>query len=102
MSFLKRLIKPKPFTNADSKEVFLLLDELVRIGIKEDYLSETPGRGYNAQCRHIRTREIGKRFHDIGGDALMTWAYAKVRKAAGKVPASHLEYAWSDIGTWQP
>ncbi|MBP9676365.1 MAG: hypothetical protein KBD67_06455 [Anaerolineaceae bacterium] len=102
MSIIQKIFPTKPFTNADTREVHLLLDELVRIGIKEDYLSEFPGRGYNAQCRHIRTREIGQRFHEIGGDALMSWSYDKVRKAAGKVAASHLEFAWSEIGTWQP
>jgi len=33
---------------------------------------------------------------------LMQWAYAKVRKKAGKIPASHLEYTWQDVGHWQP
>lgn len=102
MSIFSSLFKPKPYSSADGKEVDSLMEELVRIGIKEDYLSETPGRGYNGQCRHIRTREIGKRLHEIGGNDLMSWAYGIVRKKAGKTPASHLEYAWIDIGSWQP
>jgi hypothetical protein len=100
MAFLDFLKKPYPQANA--QEVKRLLDELVRIGIQEDYLSEFPGRGYNAQCRHIRAREIGSRMREIGGNALMSWAFRHVRKQAGKTPASHLEYAWRDIGDWQP
>lgn len=102
MSFLDSFFKPRPFSSADSKEVLSLMDELIRIGTKEDYLSETPGNGYNSQCRHIRAREIGKRLHEIGGNALMSWAYIRVQKKAGKKPASHLEYAWNDIAGWQP
>lgn len=102
MSFISLLFKPRPYSAADGKEVAALLDELIKIGIKEDYLSEIPGYGYNSQCRHIRTHEIGKRLNEIGGSNLMSWAFTRVRKKAGKVPASHLEYAWNDIGGWQP
>lgn len=91
---------PKLFQSRDKAEVNRLVDELIRIGIKEDYLSEHPGGGYNLQCRHIRTREIGLRLSDIGGLPLMIWVYDRVRKKAGKTPASHLEYAWQDVGVW--
>lgn len=84
-----------------SKEVQSLLNELINIGIKEDYLSERPGNGYNAQCRHVRTRAIGKRLDEIGGNRLMQWAYGRVKKKAGKISASHLEYAWTDVGQWE-
>jgi len=100
--FFISLFKPRPYSAANSQEVKSLVDELVLIGIKEDYLSEVPGYGYNSQCRHIRARAIGKRLHELGGSVLMNWAFARVRKKAGKVPASHLEYAWNDIGDWQP
>jgi len=102
MPFFFTWFKPRPYSAANSREVHSLLEELIRIGIKEDYLSEIPGYGYNSQCRHIRTREIGKRLHELGGNELMSWAFARVRKQAGKVPASHLEYAWNDIDDWQP
>jgi hypothetical protein len=92
----------KPYPQANAQEVKRLLEELIRIGIQDDYLSEFPGRGFNAQCRHIRAREIGSRFFEIGRKELMSWAYRQVRKQAGKTPASHLEYAWKDIGDWQP
>lgn len=100
MSILDLFVKPYPSENAE--EVSRLLSELIRIGLQDDYLSERPGMGFNAQCRHIRAREIGTRFHQIGGNGLMTWGYKKVRKNAGKIPASHLEYAWKDISDWQP
>ena len=92
----------KPFPRANAEEVSRLMEELIRIGIQEDYLSEIPGRGFNSQCRHIRAREIGKRFNELGGPEMMSWAYGWVRKKAGKIPASHLEFAWNDIGDWQP
>ena len=102
MGFFDSLFGSRPYPAENAKEVQDLLNELVNIGIKEDYLSEFPGNGYNAQCRHVRTRMIGKRLDEIGGNELMKWAYARVNKKAGKVPASHLEYAWQEIGHWQP
>lgn len=100
MSFLDIFKKPYPQENSD--EISRLLEELIRIGRQDDYLSERPGRGFNGQCRHIRAREIGTRFRQVGGNDLMSWAYRKVRKQAGKELSSHLEYAWRDIGDWQP
>jgi hypothetical protein len=102
MSFFDFLFGSQLYPADLSKEVQSLLNELINIGIKEDYLSEFPGSGYNAQCRHIRTRAIGKRFDEIGGNKLMQWAYGRVKKKAGKTAASHLEYAWTDVGHWQP
>lgn len=102
MGFLDAVFGPKLYPSESASEVQDLVNELIKIGIKEDYLSEYPGNGYNAQCRHLRTRLIGKRLDEIGGNELMRWAYARVHKKAGKVPASHLEYAWYEIGHWQP
>ncbi len=102
MGFLDSLFAPKPYPSQNAKEVQDLLAELITIGIKEDYLSEYPGPGYNGQCRHVRARMIGKRLDEIGGNALMQWAYYKVQKKAGKTPASHLEYAWRDVGHFEP
>ncbi len=101
MSFFESIFSRSPAPPKNRDEVVRLLNELVQIGIKEDYLSEVPGSGYNGQCRHIRTREIGKKLHEIGGLDLMQWAFKQVRKKAGKVPASHLEYAWNDVGEWR-
>lgn len=101
MGFFDSLFGPRLYPSANRAEVEKLLGELIRIGIKEDYLSEHPGGGYNIQCRHVRTREIGKRLSEIGGLRLMRWAFEQVRKKAGKVPASHLEYAWEGVGEWE-
>jgi len=72
----------KPYPQANAQEVKRLLEELIRIGIQDDYLSEFPGRGFNAQCRHIRAREIGSRFFEIGRKELMSWAYRQVRNSS--------------------
>lgn len=101
MSLFDSLFGPKPYPAAAKDEVDALIAELVKIGIKEDFLSEVPGMGYNSQCRHIRTRQIGEKLNKIGGLSLMMWVLSRVRRKAGKVPASHLEYAWSDIGDWK-
>lgn len=100
MSLFDSLFGTKPFPPEARDEINQLIDELVVIGKKDDYLSEIPGGGYNAQCRHLRTRLIGDRLNKIGGLSLMHWVYEKVRKKVGKVLASHLEYAWNDIGEW--
>ncbi|MCX6053500.1 MAG: hypothetical protein NTZ74_01020 [Chloroflexi bacterium] len=102
MGFFDLIFVPKPYPPESKKEVQDLLNELIRIGTKEDYLSEFPGNGYNAQCRHLRTRLIGKRLDEVGGNELMKWAYQRISKKAGKIPASHLEYAWHEVGHWEP
>ena len=49
MGFLDSLFGPKLFPSHDKPEVNRLVNELINIGIKEDYLSEHPGGGYNLQ-----------------------------------------------------
>jgi hypothetical protein len=99
MNFLKDILN-KPYPSHAQQEVTRLLDELVRIGKNEDFLSERPGAGYNRESRHIRTREIGKRLDEIGGLALMEYANRHVRRKLGKNLSWHLEAAWKDIGRW--
>jgi hypothetical protein len=84
------------------QEVDKLAEELIRIGRNEDFLSERPGMGFNAQCRHIRARQIGTRLNEIGGLELMLAIRRQVRKKLGENLASHLDYAWSEIGQWTP
>lgn len=79
-----------------------MVEELVRIGKAEDFLSERPGGSFNAQCRHVRARDIGKRLNEIGGFALMEQIYKRIRKQLGAQLASHLSYAWADIDKWVP
>lgn len=87
-------------TGAQRTEVNQLIQELITIGKGEDFLSERPGGAFNAHCQHLRAREIGSRLNQLGGVPLMMQAFQKVQKKAGKTAASHLEYAWVEIGRW--
>ena len=84
------------------QEVDQLIEELTEIGRRDDFLSERPGGGFNSECRHIRTRAIGKRLNEIGGLDLMQAVQRRIRKKLGASLASHLEYAWDAIGGWIP
>ncbi len=99
MDFLTDLFN-KPYPSHAKDEVDRLLDELIRIGKTDDYLSERPGGGFNRECRHIRTRDIGKRLDEIGGLPLMEFADRNVRRKLGKNMSWHLDAAWKDIGKW--
>jgi hypothetical protein len=85
---------------AQKTEADALIKELIQIGISQDYLSERPGGAFNAHCQNLRAREIGTRLDRLGGMALMLQAFQRVQKKAGKTAASHLEYAWVEIGRW--
>ncbi|NSW53031.1 MAG: hypothetical protein HPY85_11040 [Anaerolineae bacterium] len=89
-----------PYPREQRDDVLRLMDELIKIGQVEDYLSEHPGGAFTGQCRHRRAREIGTRLNDIGGYPLMELAYERVRKKLGRNLADHLEYAWAEIGEW--
>ena len=93
----------KPYPSQLGPEVEKLLAELVQIGIRDDFLSERPGAGFNSQCRSIRARQIGTRLFEIGKMPLMEYAQRRVRHKSGKKGrslAEHLEYAWAEIGDW--
>jgi hypothetical protein len=100
MSLFDFIFKPLPYPPEHKAEVGKLITELIQIGKTDDFLSERPGRPFNAQCRHVRAREIGLRLNNIGGVPLMEMAYRRVKKSLGVSLASHLEYAWSEIGSW--
>lgn len=102
MGFLDNLFGKSLIPRALKPEVERMVEELVRIGQTEDFLSERPGGSFNIQCRHNRAREIGKRLHEIGGFELMEMVYKRLRKRLGLQLASHLSYAWTDIGKWVP
>jgi hypothetical protein len=99
MNFLSDLFV-KPYPSHSEQDVKRMLDELVRIGKTDDFLSERPGGLFNRDCRHIRCREIGLRLDEIGGLALMEYANRHVRRKLGKNLSWHLEAAWKDIGHW--
>ena len=100
MGFLQDLFGIKPFPAHMSQDVEKYTSELIRIGETDDFLSERPGPPFNLQCRHIHTREIGKRLHEMGALPLMEYVHVRVKKKLGATLAAHLEYAWSDIGDW--
>jgi len=100
MNILSSIFNKRPYPKALEPEVNRLIDELIRIGKTYDFLSERPIAGFNARCRNIRAREIGKRLDEIGGYALMEMVHKKIKKKLGSNMASHLEYAWSEIGGW--
>ena len=101
MGFLTELFK-RPYPEHAKPEIERLINELVRIGKTEDFLSERPGGSFNIQCRHLRTREIGKRLDELGGIELMEYIQKKISKKLNPNLAAHLGYAWTDVGKWVP
>ena len=81
------------------QEVDRLVDELIKIGKQDDFLSERPGGVFNSQCRHVRAREIGKRLSEIGKYPLMEYAIKRVKKRLGAPLSAHLEYAWDELAS---
>ena len=96
------IFSSKPYPKEHKEEVNKLIEELMVIGRRDDFLSERPGHPFNAQCRHIRTREIGQRLNEIGEFDLLEFAAQKIRKKLGIELFSHLEFAWAEIGRWLP
>ena len=90
----------KPFPRQNGDEMNRLMDELIQIGQKEDFLSERPGGQFDRECRHIRTREIGQRIFDFGGADSMEWVFKKINKKCGKDLGAHLEAYWNRIGNF--
>ena len=88
--------------SATKREVDSLLEELIRIGKLEDFLSVHRGGDYDRNYHHKRAREIGQRLNEIGGLDLMLAARARVKRKIDPVMAEHLDYCWMEIGDWQP
>ena len=102
MGFFRDLFSKPPYPRDLKPEVDKLIEELLQIGKKEDYLSERPGGAFNGQCHHLRTRQIGRRLNEIGGLELMHYAHRQVKRKLGMQLSSHLEYCWNEIGGWIP
>lgn len=100
MGFLDFLFGGYPVPPGMKSDVDRMVEDLVRIGKTEDFLSERPGGSFNAQCRHIRAREIGQRLNEMGGYELMESVNKRIRKRLSKDLAVHLSYSWADIGNW--
>jgi hypothetical protein len=95
-------LKKHPYPSALKPEIDRMIQNLIHIGQKEDFLSERSGGPFNAQCRHVGAREIGQRLGEIGGFELMEFVLKKVKKQLGPNLAAHLSYAWTDIHKWVP
>ncbi|NMA12303.1 MAG: hypothetical protein GX933_03835 [Chloroflexi bacterium] len=78
-------------------EVERLSADLLRIGNVEDFLPERPGGIFDQDCRHIRAREIGQRFYEIGGIPLMEDRVKWIAKKSGKNLGAHLEACWRSV-----
>lgn len=100
MKSIYRFFANPPYPEEHEHEVKKLVEELIHVGKSIGYLSERPGGDFNAQCRNVQARRIGQRLNEIGGFALMEYAYKKVHKKLGLIKSSHLEYAWAEIGKW--
>jgi hypothetical protein len=101
VEFLRDLFAQPPCPPALRQTVDKLIEDLIQIGRTDDFLSERPGSPFNMQCRHTRAREIGKRLFEIGGLDLMLFARRQVRRKLKQNLASHLDYAWTDVGDWE-
>ena len=86
----------------EKKEVNKLLEQLIKIGKMDDYLSLQPGGPFNSRCHHTGARRIGERLNQIGGLELMDAARWHVKRKLKEKLAEHLDYCWQDIGGWQP
>jgi hypothetical protein len=99
--WFKDQVSQAPCPAEKRPEVGNLLDELIKIGKDDDFLSERPGQGFNSQCRNMRSIQIGKRLDEIGGLELMDWIRFKVKRKLKAQLASHLDYAWDGVGKWK-
>jgi len=105
MSIFDKLIPvplPKGLSSSARVEADRLIEELIGIGRKDDYLSETPGGRFDLHCHNIDARRVGQRLNELGGQELMMAARERIRKKLGMSLMSHLDYTWSDIGQWKP
>jgi hypothetical protein len=102
MGFLQDLFGIVPCPADKRQEVNQLINELVTIGKRDDFLSERPGSPFNAQCRHTRARQIGTRLNEIGGMTLLEYTQRQIAKKNSKEIAAHLSYCWTEIGDWIP
>ena len=93
-----------------------LIDELVRIGFTDGFLSTQPSGQFDDHNRHMRTREIGTLIAAIGqrgvfeaggqvlaSDRLLGIVVSRVEKKMGSHNnAACLKFAWEGIGGWCP
>ena len=82
-------------------EVKRMIDELVKIGRMDDFLSVAPGGPFDIQCHHRDAKQIGRRLNQIGGIPLMTAVRQTIQYKLKAVLAEHLDHCWKGVGDWQ-
>ena len=79
-----------------------MIQELIRIGGEEGFVSFDSGKIYDEEGRNRKARNIGKRLDEIGGLRLMMVAWWRVRFALSPGPAGRdLDVIWDGIGEWR-
>jgi tetratricopeptide (TPR) repeat protein len=93
-----------------------LIDELVRIGLADGFLSTRPGGKFDEYNRHTRAQEIGHLIGKIGqqgvfktdGQPLEPALLLGIvindvqKKMGGRSHSTHLKFAWQGICGWNP
>lgn len=104
MSFFNRIFgepEIRALNPQQKAEVKKLIDQLVKIGTTDDFLSIVPGGPFDHQCHHRDAKAIGKRIYEIGGVDLMWAVRQTIRYKLKDVLAEHLDHCWKGIGNWQ-
>ena len=83
-------------------EVKQMIDQLIKIGKTDDFISLAPGGPFDGQLHHREAKAIGRRIHEIGGVELMYAVRTTVKFKLKDVLAEHLDHAWKDVGNWKP
>jgi len=79
-----------------------LVDELIKVGFKDGFLSSESGDRFDRNGCSIRAQQIGQRLNEIGGLRLMKVAWWRVRFALSPGSASRdLDITWDLIGDWR-
>jgi len=104
MSLLNRIFGEPEIRALDAHskaEVKQMIEELLKIGRMDDFLSVAPGGPFDIQCHHRDAKQIGRRINQIGGVQLMFAVRQTVKYKLKDVLAEHLDHCWKGIGDWQ-
>ncbi len=104
MGIFSRKYRGKNISEQAYSDIRRMIDELLRIGKNEDFLSLRPGGAFDQNCRHIRAREIGKSLGEMGGVDLMRYVFSALEKKLGRKHsdlAEHLGYCWNHLAEWK-
>lgn len=104
MSFFNRLFGEPEIRALDPQrkaEVLRMIDELVKIGRLDDFLSLAPGGPFDGQCHHRDAKQIGRALNQMGGVPLMMAVRQTVQRKLKDPLAEHLDHCWKGVGNWQ-